>query len=110
MMEMINMAEKVIRKQKNGIKYNIIIHDEEPITQTVKKVNKNSLTVMSRRLKTYNVKLGDEVKGMKIEIGDLAVIATLKTGWKVIDIIKKEPEPVVIEDDEDDLEFILGAY
>ena len=108
------MAEKVIRKQKNGVKYNIIIYDEEPITQTVKKVNKNSLTVMSRRLKTYNVKLGDEVKGMKIEVGDLAVIATLKTGWKVIDVIKQEPEPVVSEAEVQrqlqEFESLIGGY
>lgn len=108
------MAEKVIRKQKNGVKYNIIIHDEEPITQTVKKVNKNSLTVMSRRLKTYNVRLGDEVKGMTIEVGDLAVVATLKTGWKVIDVIKQEPEPVISEAEAErqlqELESLIGGY
>ena len=108
------MAEKVIRKQKNGVKYNIIIHDEEPITQTVKNVNKNSVTVMSRRLKTYNVKLGDEVKGMTIEVGDLAVVATLKTGWKVIDVIKQEPEPVLSEAEAErqlqELESLIGGY
>lgn len=108
------MAEKVIRKQKNGVKYNIIIHDEEPITQTIKKVNKNSVTVMSRRLKTYNVKLGDEVKGMTIGVGDLAVVATLKTGWKVIDVIKQEPEPVISEAEAErqlqELESLIGGY
>ena len=107
------MAEKIIRKQINGNKFNIIIYDEEPITQSIKKVNRNSVTVMSRRLNTYNVKLGDEVKGMNIEVGDIAVIATIKTGWKVIDIIKKEPEIVSDEEVErqvQELESLLGGY
>lgn len=108
------MAEKVIRKQVNGNKFNIVIYDDEPITQCVKKVHRNSVTVMSRRLKTYNVKLGDEVKGKHIEVGDMVVIATLKTGWKVIDVIPKEPE-VPISDEEterqlQELESLLGGY
>ena len=90
----------VTRKQYKGNKYNVVEYNEDPITQSIKAVKGNKLTVMSRRLNTYDVVLSAELIGSDIEVGDTAVIATLKKGWKVIDVIKREKPPVLSAEEE----------
>lgn len=112
------MAMKVQYKQHNGNKYRVVTYDEEPITQSIKAVKGNKLTVMSRRLRTYDVVLSAELIGSDIEVGDTAVIATLKKGWKVIDVIKQEKPPVLSAEEEakelerqmKEFEDLLGGY
>ena len=105
------MAMIVKNRQHKGMKYREVTYNEDPITQSIKAVKGNKLTVMSRRLRTYDVVLSAELIGSDIEVGDTAVIATLKKGWKVIDVIKQEkPQVLSAEEEAKELERQMKEF
>ena len=117
------MARKVRTKTKNGVVlYKETIYDEKPswIEQKIVQVGKDMLKVKSTKGKEYWVIKSDKVLQMDVNVGDIAVVGTFKTGWLVTDVMPyEEPVKEVLSEGEENRELsrqlkefdtLLGGY
>ena len=86
----------IIRNDGNKVKI---------IEQLVRSVQKNYVTVESKKGKLYNVNLSDIVKmTMNIQVGDMVEIKTFENGWLVTNVIPKREETLSEEEEKAELE------
>lgn len=90
------------KTMSDGNKVKIVTNiDGESFEQKITGVQKDKVWVVSSKGNEYPVMLSDRVRmTMSVEVDDVAVIKRFKNGWLVFDVIKKEEESVLSEEEE----------
>lgn len=83
------------------------------IRQLIKNVDlENGVAwVTSNRGNTYSVEIADKVRlTMSPEKGDYAIIKIIGSRWIMVDVKKKLPVELMIEQEPDEWDILLGGY